>query len=94
MDLAADDVVNNCNAGLETIVLDLSGYQGVSTVDFRVYTTGGGVEYTDFQINSVVPESAAMVLLGLGSLLLRKRKYPKDSSLIKNNRRKHLSFYT
>lgn len=51
VDLAASNVANNRNNGLQQFNIDMTGLaRGLSSVDFRVYTTGGGVEYTDFQV--------------------------------------------
>jgi len=63
----------------DSIVLPLtdSAYQGISSVDFRVNTTGAnGVEYTNFAINGTAPEPSALALLGASSAAasLRRRR--------------------
>ena len=76
--LGAADIANNRNDGLEAFVLGMMGeeFQGFSSVDFRVFATGGGIEWTDFEVNgAVVPEPATMSLLALGGMaMLRRRK--------------------
>lgn len=50
----------------DSVTLNLPGapVSGVSSVDFRVNSTGGGIEYANFAINGTVPEPSALSLLG------------------------------
>lgn len=49
--LATNNVANNRSSGLEQFNIDTTGLEtDLSTVDFRIYSTGGGIEYTDFNV--------------------------------------------
>jgi hypothetical protein len=76
--LGADsNVTNNRTNGLQNEDLSLAAmqFQGVSSVDFRVSSTGGGMEYINFAINGdVVPEPSTLLLSGLGVLVLLRRR--------------------
>ncbi len=77
VDLGAANITNMRDDGLEAFVLDMTGaeFQGISSVDFRVFATGGGIEWTDFEINgAIVPEPATMSLLALGGIAMLKRR--------------------
>lgn len=77
VDLSAANVANNRNDGLQIISIDLSGaaYQGITSIDFRFAATGGGIEWTNIDLNGeVVPEPSALSLLGLGGLLIARRR--------------------
>jgi hypothetical protein len=63
----------------DSVSLSLTGpaFQGISSVDFRVNTTGSnGVEYTNFAINGTTPEPSAIALLGAAftAASLRRRR--------------------
>ncbi|YCM46074.1 hypothetical protein V2O64_08595 [Verrucomicrobiaceae bacterium 227] len=60
IDLGASDVANNRNDGLAPFTLDLSSgdFQLISSIDFRVFSTGGGIEYTNFAINGTLAPPA------------------------------------
>ncbi|YCM46075.1 PEP-CTERM sorting domain-containing protein [Verrucomicrobiaceae bacterium 227] len=75
-DLGAENVINSRNEGLANYdfpVIDT----GINSVDFRVYSTGGGIEYTNFAINGsldAIPEPSSAILAGLGTLALSLRR--------------------
>jgi hypothetical protein len=74
--LGAANVANQRNDGWESFDLTLTD-TGVTSVDFRIYSTGGGVEYTNFAINgTVIPEPATLGMIaafGGGILFIRRR---------------------
>jgi hypothetical protein len=77
IDFSAADVANNRSNGLEDFDLALTN-TGVTSVDFRIYSTGGGMEYTNFAINgTVIPEPAPLGLIGVfgGGLLFIRRRF-------------------
>lgn len=78
MALGSANLVADRNSGFDNIVLPTTGagFTGVSSVNFRINSTGGGVEYTNIAINGTVPEPCAWSLLGVAALapLARRRR--------------------
>lgn len=62
------------NSGFENIALPTTGTTGITSVNFRISSTGGGVEYTNLTINGTVPEPASMAGLAVGALALVMRR--------------------
>lgn len=68
--LGAANLTNDRNtATFDNVSLPLTGagFQNISSVDFRVFSTGGGIEYRDFAINGNIPEPASMSLAAIGT---------------------------
>ncbi len=65
-------------APFNTVPLLLTGaqYQNISSIDFRVASTGGGIEYANFTLNGAVPEpsSALLFVLSASSILTLRRR--------------------
>jgi hypothetical protein len=63
---SANVTADRNTAPFDAVSLSLTGpaFQGISSVDFRVNSTGGGIEYTNFAINGATPEPSATALLG------------------------------
>ena len=75
---AANLTADRSAAPFDTVVLSLAGaqFQNISSIDFRVKTSGGGVEYANFTVNGAVPEPSAAILgaLSLAGLLTLRRR--------------------
>ena len=67
VDLDATILTNHRkNGGMELFSIDLTGFpRGISSVDFRLSSTGGAVEYIDFKINGTVIQEPTTQGLGL-----------------------------
>ncbi len=63
-------------APFDNITLPLTGitFQNISSIDFRINSTGGGVEYTNIAINGMIPEPSGMALTGLAAMLALGRR--------------------
>jgi hypothetical protein len=68
-------VINGRNSGLfDSANLSLTGV-GITSVDFRISSTTGGVEYRNFAINGeAVPEPSITLLSSIGILALLRRR--------------------
>ncbi|MGE9267628.1 MAG: hypothetical protein ACQKBY_05990 [Verrucomicrobiales bacterium] len=64
------------NTAFQEVDISLSGaqYQDIESIDFRIVSTGGGIEYADFTLNGVVPEPGTACLGALAALGLLKRR--------------------
>jgi hypothetical protein len=75
---SANVTADRNTAPFDSVSLSLTGpaFQGISSVDFRVNSTGGGIEYTNFAINGTTPEPSAIALLGaaFAAASLRRRR--------------------
>jgi hypothetical protein len=65
----------------DDVIIPLTGasFQGISTIDFRVFSVTGGVEYADFTVNGVTtpapePTSLGVLAAGLVPFILRRRR--------------------
>ena len=79
-----DDLAENRNSPSAFVEdIDLTGlaeFQGIESVTFRFYTTAaattGNLDFGNFTVNGdvVVPEPTSLALLGLGGLLMSRRR--------------------
>jgi hypothetical protein len=58
----------------DSVTLPTTGTTGITSIDFRVTSTTGGVEYTNISINGTVPEPASAAGLALGAAALAVRR--------------------
>jgi len=64
----------------DDVIIPLTGasFQGISSIDFRVFSVTGGVEYADFTVNGITtpapePTSLGLLAVGLVPVMLRRR---------------------
>ena len=74
---SANLVADRNAAPFDNVVLPTTGagFTGLSSVNFRINSTGGGVEYTNIAINGTVPEPAGLSLLAVAALAPLARRH-------------------
>lgn len=73
---SANVTADRNTAPFDNVTLPLTGssFQNISSIDFRVNSTGGGVEYTNIAINGIIPEPSGFALTVLGGMLALGRR--------------------
>ena len=77
VEIGAGNVANQRNDGLQTDITLPAEAKGADTIDFRIFATGGGIEWTNFRINgeiAPIPEPSSLILLGLGAATVFRRR--------------------